>query len=196
MVTRRIEAAQKKVEERNFEIRKNLLEYDEVMDTQRKRLYEFRQEILDGENVSTKVTDCLEEQIEHYVNVFLDPNYGVDSFTAWVNSTFNMQEESRAYKGMDFKQADEESRRLAYRSALRRIRDAVDENLPRDFDESEWNWQALAKFINSNWNTSLRPRDLQAIDMDDIEDDLAELAYAHIDKVDLSDGAIFLDELS
>ena len=37
MVSRRIEAAQKKVEERNFEVRKNLLEYDEVMDEQRKR---------------------------------------------------------------------------------------------------------------------------------------------------------------
>ena len=40
---RRIEAAQKKVEERNFDIRKNLLEYDEVMDDQRKRVYGFRQ---------------------------------------------------------------------------------------------------------------------------------------------------------
>src|SRR4029077_3274298 len=39
MVSRRIEAAQKKVEERNFDIRKNLLEYDEVMDHQRKRVY-------------------------------------------------------------------------------------------------------------------------------------------------------------
>ena len=194
MVSRRIEAAQKKVEERNFEIRKNLLEYDEVMDTQRKRLYNYRQQILDGENVSTKVTDCLEEQIEHYVNVFLEPNYGVESFTAWVNSQFNMQEEANVFKGMDFKQADEEARRFAYRSAMRRIRDSVDENLPRDFDEAEWNWLALAKFMNSNWNTSLRPRDLHAFELDDMEDDLAELAYAHIDKVDLSDGSIFLDE--
>ena len=48
MVSRRIEAAQKKVEERNFDIRKNLLEYDEVMDQQRKRVYGYRQEILDG----------------------------------------------------------------------------------------------------------------------------------------------------
>ena len=48
MVTRRVEAAQKKVEERNFEIRKNLLEYDEVMDEQRKRVYGFRQRILGG----------------------------------------------------------------------------------------------------------------------------------------------------
>ena len=43
MVSRRIEAAQKKVEEHNFDIRKNLLEYDEVMDEQRKRVYGFRQ---------------------------------------------------------------------------------------------------------------------------------------------------------
>ncbi len=47
MVSRRIEAAQKKVEERNFDIRKNLLEYDEVMDHQRKRIYGYRQEILE-----------------------------------------------------------------------------------------------------------------------------------------------------
>ena len=50
MVTRRIEAAQKKVEEHHFDSRKNLLEYDEVMDHQRKRVYGTRQEILDGSN--------------------------------------------------------------------------------------------------------------------------------------------------
>ncbi len=48
MVTRRVEAAQKKVEERNFEIRKNLLEYDEVMVEQRKRDYGFRHRIIEG----------------------------------------------------------------------------------------------------------------------------------------------------
>ena len=45
-------------------------------------------------------------------------NYGVESFTAWVNSQFNMQEEANVFKGMDFKQADEEARRFAYRSAV------------------------------------------------------------------------------
>ena len=50
MVTRRIEKAQKKVEEWHFDQRKNLLEYDEVMDHQRKSVYGKRQEILDGKN--------------------------------------------------------------------------------------------------------------------------------------------------
>src|SRR5262249_34465200 len=51
MVSRGIEKAQKRVEARNFEIRKNLLEYDEVMDTQRKTVYGKRQEVLQGNDL-------------------------------------------------------------------------------------------------------------------------------------------------
>ena len=72
MVSRRIEGAQKKVEERNFEIRKNLLEYDEVMDEQRKRVYGFRQEILNGGNCKPKILDMIDRQIDTYLADFLD----------------------------------------------------------------------------------------------------------------------------
>src|SRR5205807_881671 len=51
MVTRAIETAQKNVEEQNFEIRKNLLKYDDVMNTQRKVIYEERQKILEGRDL-------------------------------------------------------------------------------------------------------------------------------------------------
>ena len=77
MVRRRIEAAQKKVEERNFDIRKNLLEYDEVMDHQRKRVYGFRQEILDGAQLARPmILDMIDEQIDAAVDRFLDDDYG------------------------------------------------------------------------------------------------------------------------
>ncbi len=59
MVTRAIETAQKRVEAHNFEIRKHLLEYDDVMNTQRKIIYSERRKILDGENPN----DMLEEMI-------------------------------------------------------------------------------------------------------------------------------------
>ncbi len=55
MVTRAIERAQKKVEERNFEIRKSLLEYDEVMDHQRTEIYAARQAVLEGEDLRERV---------------------------------------------------------------------------------------------------------------------------------------------
>src|SRR5262249_52483589 len=71
-VSRRIEAAQKKVEERNFDIRKNLLEYDEVMDHQRKRIYSYRQEILDGANCKIRILGMLDEQITQAVDRFLE----------------------------------------------------------------------------------------------------------------------------
>ena len=54
MVTRAIARAQKKVEDRNFEIRKSLLEYDEVMDSQRKTIYGTRQEVLEGVDLREK----------------------------------------------------------------------------------------------------------------------------------------------
>ncbi|HBQ25180.1 MAG TPA: hypothetical protein DD791_02195, partial [Syntrophomonas sp.] len=51
MVTRGIENAQKKVESRNFSIRKNVLEYDDVINQQREIIYGERKKVLDGENL-------------------------------------------------------------------------------------------------------------------------------------------------
>ncbi len=64
MVSRRIEGLQKKVEERNFDSRKNLLEYDEVMDEQRKRVYSFRQRLLDGEPAKDGILHMIDTQIK------------------------------------------------------------------------------------------------------------------------------------
>jgi len=64
LVSRQIEKAQKRVEEYNFEGRKNLLEYDEVMNEQRKIVYEQRQEILRGEHLREMVLDMVRDLIE------------------------------------------------------------------------------------------------------------------------------------
>ena len=57
MVTRSIESAQRKVEARNFDIRKQLLEYDDVANDQRKEIYALRNRLLDSQDVSTTITD-------------------------------------------------------------------------------------------------------------------------------------------
>src|SRR5437868_5704443 len=61
MVTRAIETAQKNVEEQNFEIRKNVLKYDEVMNTQRQVIYAERQKILEGRDLKDEVLDMVRE---------------------------------------------------------------------------------------------------------------------------------------
>jgi preprotein translocase subunit SecA len=57
MVTRSIESAQRKVEARNFDIRKQLLEYDDVANDQRKTIYALRNELLESEDVSARIAD-------------------------------------------------------------------------------------------------------------------------------------------
>jgi preprotein translocase subunit SecA len=57
MVTRSIESAQRKVEARNFDIRKQLLEYDDVANDQRKTIYALRNEVLESQDVSPRVAD-------------------------------------------------------------------------------------------------------------------------------------------
>ena len=64
LVSRQIEKAQKRVEEHNFDWRKNVLEYDEVMNEQRKIVYEQRQEILRGESLRETVLDMLRDVVE------------------------------------------------------------------------------------------------------------------------------------
>jgi len=77
MVSRAIETAQARVEAHNFEIRKHLLEYDDVMDKQRKVIYELRRMILGGENLRDHVQDLIEEVcdrlVERFANVEVHP---------------------------------------------------------------------------------------------------------------------------
>ena len=62
-----IEQAQKKVESRNFQVRKNVLEYDDVMNTQRTIIYEQRRKVLDGENIKPVIQAMVGEVIESAV---------------------------------------------------------------------------------------------------------------------------------
>ena len=74
LVTRRIAAAQKKVEERNYEIRKSLLDYDEVMDEQRKRVYRYRQNLLDGHSSRKMILGLVRGQIDQAIGLLTDEN--------------------------------------------------------------------------------------------------------------------------
>ena len=68
MVTRAIENAQKKVEQRNFGIRKHLLEYDDVMNQQRQVVYDIRNQALNDEDISDAVLDMVDEYVDDELN--------------------------------------------------------------------------------------------------------------------------------
>ena len=72
LVTKAIENAQRKVEAHNFEIRKHLLEYDNVMNKQREVVYSQRREVLAGIDLKNSVTEMVEEQAEDLVDLYAD----------------------------------------------------------------------------------------------------------------------------
>src|SRR3990167_2272744 len=73
MLSRRIEGAQRKVEAYNFDIRKQLLEYDDVANEQRKVIYHQRDILLAAEDISETITAIAQESIEKVINSFIPP---------------------------------------------------------------------------------------------------------------------------
>ncbi len=70
MISKAIEGAQKKVEAHNFEIRKHLIDYDDVMNRQREVIYRQRKEVLAGENIRETIDSILDEMVEDIVATF------------------------------------------------------------------------------------------------------------------------------
>ena len=75
MVSKAIERAQRTVEDRNFEIRKDVLKYDEVMNEQRKVVYKRRQQVLDGEDLKDQALEAIQAAIARAVDTFLPGDY-------------------------------------------------------------------------------------------------------------------------
>ncbi|MDJ0954510.1 MAG: preprotein translocase subunit SecA [Acidimicrobiia bacterium] len=92
MVSKAIERAQNQVEAQNFEIRKNVLKYDEVMNTQRKIIYEWRNQILVGDETHELIVDWRNEVIESHVRSMtdgIDPDeWDWESFTEQLTTVY------------------------------------------------------------------------------------------------------------
>ncbi len=70
ILSRQIEGAQKKVEEQNFVMRKNVLKYDDVLNRHRQRIYEQRRQVLEGQDMSEQIKLWIDEVVEDTVHVF------------------------------------------------------------------------------------------------------------------------------
>ena len=124
-INKALEKAQQKVEARNFDIRKQLLKYDDVMNDQRKVIYEQRREIMNAEDVNATVTDMRHEVIESLVNKTIPAGtyheqWDLDTLAAEVASTLNLDEDIKQW-------ADEEG--VADQEILERLLEASNRRL-------------------------------------------------------------------
>ena len=79
IISKSVENAQKKVEGRNFGIRKNVLKYDDVNNVQREIIYKQRREVLDGENLKDNITNMITSVSNEIVDMYVDENNHVEA---------------------------------------------------------------------------------------------------------------------
>ena len=111
MISNAIEKAQKKMEAHNFDIRKHLLEYDQVMNEQRKIIYGQRQQALKGEALKEIVLEMIEERVLNAIDTFLPKEMGVqgwdyEGLAGWTRRKFNLDLKIDEIKGKTVEQIE------------------------------------------------------------------------------------------
>ena len=115
-VTSQIESAQKKVEGHNFNIRKNLLEYDDIMNLQRTTIYERRRKALLGDGVHLMINEAVENLAEDVVAEVMDPNLNPETW-----DIPKLKESIERIFSMEWPESDSELKDYAYEEIRLRI---------------------------------------------------------------------------
>ncbi|WP_431634299.1 preprotein translocase subunit SecA [Dyella sp. KULCS107] len=124
MVSRQIEKAQRKVEQHNFDIRKHLLEFDDVANDQRKVIYKQRDELLEGEDVSATIADIREDVVEQMVRAHV-PADSIDE--QWDIAGLDRELETEFGLHAQLKPWVEQQHELDADAILEHVRGMVDE---------------------------------------------------------------------
>ena len=80
LITRQIQSAQKKVETYHFDIRKNVLQYDDVMNIQREKFYAQRRKVLDGKNLSEDIRYMIDREIDRLLKSYITPEMNPEEY--------------------------------------------------------------------------------------------------------------------
>jgi preprotein translocase subunit SecA len=188
-VTRGIERAQRKVEERNFEIRKNLLEYDEVMDHQRHHFYGERQNILEGRNLEGIVMEMVADSIDEAVGSYLGGDYTRKCIAEWARQNLQIQiDEAQVHAAGpdDLPSVVDDLRNRAKEEAASVIGMTLGEYMDEEIDPKEWDLRGLSSWAMSRFSVSLSQNQLRGMTPADVESQLYQAACERIDSLDMS----------
>jgi len=196
-ISRGIARAQKKVEERNFEIRKNLLEYDEVMDHQRHTFYGQRQTILEGRRLDGLVLEMLGESVDRAVDSYLDGRYARRCIAEWARQNLQISIEERQIHAdgpEDLPNLEDDLRTRAKEEATSVIGMTLGEYMDEDIEPAQWDLRGLSSWAMSRFSVNLSQNQLRKMSPQEVERALGEAAARKIDQVDFAPVGRYLAE--
>ncbi|MFG6178078.1 preprotein translocase subunit SecA [Halomonas sp. THAF12] len=162
MVSNAVERAQKKVEGRNFDIRKQLLEYDDVANDQRRVIYEQRNEILAADDVSENVIGIRTEVLDEAISEFVPPQslpeqWDLAGLESHLKSEFNLEvpvqqwaEEDQRFHEEQLRERLQEMHRQAYEEKA----EIAGTELMRRFEK-----QVMLQVLDTRWKEHLQSMD-------------------------------------
>ncbi|MCG2726735.1 MAG: preprotein translocase subunit SecA [Elusimicrobia bacterium] len=158
LVSKQIEGAQKRVESMNFDSRKQLLDYDNVMNKQRQAIYELRNAILDGDDVTDRVKKMIAETLEDQISFFAPQE---KSYQLWNMPELNVYLKKNFGFSVDY--SEDDLSKIPYEAFTKEITDRaikIYENrfpdfLERDVDFAEMQRILLLQIIDHIWKNHL-----------------------------------------
>ncbi len=172
MISKTVERAQKRVEGRNFSIRKNVLQYDDVMNAQREIIYKQRRQVLDGENMKENVFNMIDTLAEEMVNGYAtEDGVNAESLMSEVEATYGISKlESLSEAKLNTQNVISELQEKAHK-----IYDEKEEEFGSD-NLRELERVVMLKIVDERW--------MDHIDaMDELKDGIGLQAYGQKDPV-------------
>ena len=195
-VSKGIERAQKKVEERNFSARKNLLEYDEVMDQQRRIFYGQRQQILEGRELSGLIWEMIDESIGQAIEKFLAPGYPAECIAEWCRTALDVSIPASRLGETEFDALVREIREAAMDAARDQIEINMGEYVAEDTPSEEWDLRSLGQWAQTRWGVQISQNQLRRMAPEQIREVLTEAAEQRITDADLTPVKRWLDPMA
>jgi len=162
MVTRSIESAQRKVEARNFDIRKQLLEYDDVSNDQRRTIYALRNEVLESSDVSSRITDLrsgvLNDMFRMYVpDESVEEQWDIAGLEAALKAEFNLELPLRRWLEAEPDLQDE----TLLARIIEKAQAAYDAKLPAGAETSfrQYERYVMLQILDAHWREHLAALD-------------------------------------
>jgi preprotein translocase subunit SecA len=174
-MTKTVERAQKRVEEHNFEIRKNLLKYDEVMNQQREVIYSYRRNVLKGYSMKNEVLEMIEDCIDNLIDLHIPEgsypeDWNLERLCSWFKHSLNViitPEQLMNDRLNRINLTDELKEMLSQAYTEKESR--VGEEIMRDIER-----RSLLEVVDTEWRDHLHEMDL-------LKDGIHLRAYANKD---------------
>ncbi len=197
-LSKNVERAQRKVEERNFQVRKNILEYDEVMEHQRQHFYGLRQRVLEGRDVKSLVFEYIEDATDDAIAEMLDVEYPALCAAEFGRERLDVSIPPERLRGKDRDEMDVAIRKIAKEEATHMIDITIGEYMPMEGSEISVDFDSagLARWSKNRFGVEVDPGELReggAAQRREVQYQLEQAAYEQIENADLEGLSTFVD---